>query len=132
MLQGFKEFISRGNAIELAVGVIIAAAFTPIIQAVTDLVMGLIAAIFGEPNFDSVGAFTVNNALIQPGTIITALMNFLLVAFALYFFIVVPMNRLAAQRKTEEPKAKPEDVVLLQEIRDLLAQRQEGPAAREI
>ncbi|HZK06231.1 MAG TPA: large conductance mechanosensitive channel protein MscL [Actinomycetaceae bacterium] len=121
MLKGFKEFITRGNVIELAVGVIIANSFTPVVESVTNLIMGLIAAIFGSPNFDEVGMFTLNNAVIQPGTIITTVVNFLLVAVAVYFFIVVPMNTLAARRKTEEPKEKPEDVVLLQEIKDILA-----------
>lgn len=123
MFKGFKDFISRGNALELAVGVIIAGAFTPVVNAVTNVIMGLIAAIFGQPNFDAVGAFTLNGALIQPGAIITALVNFVLVAFAVYFFIVVPMNRLNARRKAEEAAVVPDDVALLTEIRDLLSKR---------
>ncbi len=126
MFKGFKDFISRGNALELAVGVIIAGAFTPVVNAVTNVIMGLIAAIFGQPNFDAVGAFTLNGALIQPGAIITALVNFVLVAFAVYFFIVVPMNRLNARRKAEEAAVVPDDVALLTEIRDLLSERAES------
>ena len=120
MIQGFKEFISRGNVIDLAVGVIIGAAFSPIVTALTDnVIMALIAAIFGKPNFDEVGHFVVNGADIMPGTVITALVNFLLIAFAVYFFIVVPMNKL--RKPTEESPAEPtEDVKLLTEIRDLL------------
>lgn len=123
MLNGFKEFIARGNAIDLAVGVIIGGAFGPIVTAVTDVIMGLIGAIFGKPNFDAVGQFVVNGATIQPGAIITALVNFLLIAFAVYFAIVLPMNKLAARRKKEatEPAAPADDVRLLTEIRDLLA-----------
>ncbi|WP_124054322.1 large conductance mechanosensitive channel protein MscL [Arcanobacterium ihumii] len=126
MLKGFKEFISRGNVIDLAVGVIIGGAFSPIIVALTDKVlMPLIAAIFGKPNFDQVGAFTVNGAMIMPGTIVTALVNFLIVAAALYFFVVAPMNKLNRKRD-ENPDAvedaPADDVALLTEIRDLLAQ----------
>ena len=123
MLQGFKEFIARGNAIDLAVGVIIGGAFAPIVAAVTAVLMGIIGGLFGQPNFDQVGAFTMNGAEILPGAIITQLANFLLVAFALYFFIIVPMNKLAENRKKEEEVEKPEDVVLLGEIKELLAQQ---------
>lgn len=124
MLQGFKEFISRGNAIDLAVGVIIGGAFAPIVTAVTDVIMGVIAAFIGQPNFDSVLAFSINGSdPIQPGTILTAIVNFLLIAFALYFFIVIPMNKLAESRKKEdvEPEAPADDVRMLTEIRDILA-----------
>lgn len=124
MLQGFKEFISRGNAIDLAVGVVIGAAFSGVVTALVDkFINPLIGALFGEPNFDSVGAFKLNGALIQPGAILTALVSFLLVALALYFFVVVPMNKMAERRVAgidEEPTAPAEDVLLLTEIRDLL------------
>ncbi|NCD17261.1 MAG: large conductance mechanosensitive channel protein MscL [Actinobacteria bacterium] len=125
MLQGFKEFITRGNAIDLAVGVIIGGAFAPIVAAVTAVIMGIIGGLFGQPNFDQVGSFMVNDAEILPGAIVTAIINFLIVAAALYFFVVVPMNKLAARRKEEntEPEAPAEDVRVLTEIRDLLAAR---------
>lgn len=127
MIQGFKEFISKGNVLDLAVAVIIGASFTPIVKSVTDVIMGIIGAIVGQPNFDSVLQFSIRGSdPIQPGTIITAIVNFLLVAFALYFAIVVPMNALKKRRakeeaeKAEEPS---EDVKLLAEIRDLLAEK---------
>ncbi|WP_276670168.1 large conductance mechanosensitive channel protein MscL [Schaalia cardiffensis] len=127
MIQGFKEFISKGNVLDLAVAVIIGASFTPIVKSVTDVIMGIIGAVVGQPNFDSVLQFSINGSdPIQPGTIITAIVNFLLVAFALYFAIVVPMNALKKRRakeeaeKAEEPS---EDVKLLAEIRDLLAEK---------
>lgn len=127
MIQGFKEFISKGNVLDLAVAVIIGASFTPIVKSVTDVIMGIIGAVVGQPNFDSVLQFSINGSdPIQPGTIITAIVNFLLVAFALYFAIVVPMNALKKRRakeeaeKAEEPS---EDVKLLSEIRDLLAEK---------
>lgn len=124
MLKGFKEFISRGNAIDLAVGMVIGAAFTTVVTALVKQVINpLIGGLFGEQNFDDVFQFTVGTATVQPGAVITALVNFLLVAFALYFFIVLPMNALAARRKKEEAAETPEvseDVQLLSEIRDLL------------
>lgn len=127
MIQGFKEFISKGNVLDLAVAVIIGASFTPIVKSVTDVIMGIIGAVVGQPNFDSVLQFSINGSdPIQPGTIITAIVNFLLVAFALYFAIVVPMNALKKRRakedaeKVEEPS---EDVKLPGEIRDLLAEK---------
>ncbi len=127
MIQGFKEFISKGNVLDLAVAVIIGASFTPIVKSVTDVIMSIIGAIVGQPNFDSVLQFSIRGSdPIQPGTIITAIVNFLLVASALYFAIVVPMNALNKRRakedaeKVEEPS---EDVKLLSEIRDLLAEK---------
>lgn len=128
MLQGFKDFISRGNAVDLAVGVVIGAAFNSVITALVEgFINPLLGAIFGQPNFDSVGQFTVNSATIQPGVILTALLQFLIVAAALYFFVVLPLNKLAERRaKGEEPEseAPAEDVALLTEIRDLLARQQ--------
>jgi len=124
MLKGFKEFISRGNAIDLAVGMVIGAAFTTVVTALVKQVINpLIGGLFGEQNFDDVFKFTIGTATVQPGAVITALVNFLLVAFALYFFIVLPMNALAARRKKEEAAETPEvseGVQLLSEIRDLL------------
>lgn len=124
MLKGFKEFISRGNAIDLAVGMVIGTAFTAVVTALVKQVINpLIGGLFGEQNFDDVFQFTIGTATVQPGAVITALVNFLLVAFALYFFIILPMNALAARRKKEEAVETPEvseDVQLLSEIRDLL------------
>ncbi|OKL47362.1 large conductance mechanosensitive channel protein MscL [Boudabousia marimammalium] len=126
MLKGFKEFVMRGNIVELAVAVIIAGAFAPIVKAVTDFILNLIGAIFGAPSFDAVGQFTVNGAVIQPGTILTAIANFLLVAAAVYFMVVMPMQKAEARRAKAEPAAEAEEVVpseevlLLREIRDSL------------
>lgn len=124
MLKGFKEFIARGNAIDLAVGVVIGAAFGAVVTGLVDsFINPLISLIAGEPNFDDIG-FTLNGVLFPIGQIITAVVNFLLVAFAIYFFVVTPMNKLSARMKKEEaPEAPPEpseDVVLLREIRDQL------------
>lgn len=130
MIQGFKEFISKGNALDLAVAVIIGAAFTPIVTAITNVIMGIIGAVVGKPNFDSVLQFTINGSdPIQPGTIITAVVNFLLVAAAVYFAIIVPMNKIKAttakkEEAVEEAPATPStEEQLLTEIRDLLANK---------
>ncbi|MCI5825946.1 MAG: large conductance mechanosensitive channel protein MscL [Arcanobacterium sp.] len=121
MFQGFKEFISRGNVIDLAVGVIIGGAFAPIVKTLADnVIMALIAAIFGKPNFDHVGEFVLNGAKVMPGTVITAIVNFLLIAVAVYFCIVVPMNKFRKTKEAEEVAEPSEDVALLTEIRDLL------------
>lgn len=128
MIKGFKEFIAQGNALELAVAVIIGAAFKPIVDAITKVILDMIGQIIGSPNFDSVGQFKLAadaTEFIQPGTIVTALVNFLLVALAVYFCIVMPMNKLKARQKkaADEAPAEPTDVELLAEIRDLLAGR---------
>lgn len=127
VFQGFKDFISRGNAIELAVGVVIGAAFGAVIAAIQNGFIGpLIAAIFGKPDLTNVWLFTINGAVFSIGLILDALLKFLITAAAVYFVIVLPLNALAARRKRgqeEEPKAPSEDILLLQEIRDLLASR---------
>lgn len=125
MIQGFKDFIARGNALEMAVGIVIGAAFGAVIEALTDKVLNpLIGAIFGQPNLDRIWVISTRGGEILPGAILTALINFLLVAAAVYFFVVVPVNKLAELRKKEEDITEEElsaDVALLTEIRDLLA-----------
>ena len=127
ILNGFKEFISRGNAVDLAVGVVIGAAFGAVIDSiVTSILEPLIAAIFGKPDLTGVAAFTINGANFSIGLILNALLQFLLTAAAVYFVIVLPINAMQARRKkgeAAEPAAPAEDVLLLQEIRDLLAAR---------
>lgn len=125
MLEGFKEFIARGNAVELAVGVVIGGAFTAVVTALVDgIINPLIAGLFGRPNLDQIWVISLGDAQVLPGMVLTALINFLLVAAAVYFLVVVPLNRLAARRAApEEPEEEPEtpqDVALLTEIRDLL------------
>ena len=127
MFKGFKEFISQGNALELAVAVIIGAAFSPIVDTITKVIMTILGQIIGKPNFDSVGQFKLiasATEFVQPGTIITAVVNFLLVAAAVYFAIVLPMNKLKerlAKQKAADEANEVTDVELLTEIRDLLA-----------
>jgi len=120
MIKGFRDFISRGNVIDLAVGVIIGSLFSAIVTALVENIMNpLIAAIFGQPNFDDVLAITLRDSQIRIGVVLTAIVNFLLTAIAVYFFIVVPMNKLKSKEE-QAPAAPAEDVALLTEIRDLL------------
>ena len=127
MLKGFREFITKGNVIDLAVAVVIGAAFTQVVNAVVQwLVTPLIAAIFGQPNLNDVAAFTINDAQFSIGAILTAVINFLLVAAAVYFVLIAPLNKyreLRAEGAEDEPQAPPEDVLVLQEIRDLIRDR---------
>jgi large conductance mechanosensitive channel len=126
MLKGFKDFILRGNVVDLAVAVVIGAAFSGIVTAFSkDFIGGLIGIIGGSPDFGAAG-FTVNGSKVIYGSTITAAINFLIVAAVIYFLIVVPLNTLMTRRKRgEEPEvvATPEDIALLQEIRDLLRDR---------
>lgn len=129
MLAGFKNFIMRGNVIELAVAFVIGAAFVALVTKVVDgIITPLIAAIVGSPNLDGAMIAEVNGAQFLFGSVLGAIINFLLVAAAVYFLIVAPMNALAERRKAgiePEPEAPAEDVLLLQEIRDLLAARRD-------
>ena len=124
---GFKDFVARGNVVELAVAVVIGAAFSKVVTAVVDgFINPLVAAIFGKHDLKNVWNFPINSAHFSIGSILDALLNFLLTAAAIYFVIIVPVNALAARRKRgeePEPAAPPEDVLLLQEIRNLLAER---------
>jgi large conductance mechanosensitive channel len=121
MLKGFKDFLMRGNVVDLAVAVIIGAAFGTVVKAFVDVIMSLIGKLGGHPNFND----------IQPGGVplgafITALVTFIIVAAAIYFVVVRPLNKLAERRaRGVEPKteAPSEEVVLLTEIRDSLRTR---------
>lgn len=131
MLKGFKDFVLRGNVVDLAVAVVVGAAFTLVVKSLVEgIVNPLIAALFGRPDLSRVGTFTVNDAEFSLGLVLDAVVNFLLVAAAIYVLVVTPVNRLMAMRKRgEEPEvASPsEDIVLLQQIRDLLAERRGTP-----
>ena len=107
MLKGFKEFILRGNVIDLAVAVVIGAAFGAVVTAfVTDIITPLIAAIFGKPDFSDL-TFTINNSRFLYGDFINAVISFLLIAAAVYFVVVAPMNKLAERRaRGQEPDTK--------------------------
>lgn len=129
MLSGFKDFIMRGNVVDLAVAVVIGAAFSTVVTALVEgLINPLIAALFGSPDLTGVGVFLLNGAEFSVGLVLDAILKFLMVAAAIYFLIVLPMNKLAERRKAgvePEPEKPAEDILLLQEIRDLLATRRE-------
>ncbi|MDO5061149.1 MAG: large conductance mechanosensitive channel protein MscL [Actinomycetaceae bacterium] len=132
MLEGFKNFIMRGNVVDLAVGVVIGAAFAGITNTLVEKVINpFIAGLVGKPSFDHVLAFDFglfgDKATIQFGALLTSVVNFLLVAAAIYFVVVLPMNKIAEKRAAavaeEAPaeKSASAEELLLAEIRDLLA-----------
>jgi large conductance mechanosensitive channel len=121
VIKEFKEFIAKGNVIDLAVAVVIGAAFALIVTAfVNGILMPIIGIVGGKPTFDDY-TVTVNNSIIRYGTFISALVNFLIIAFAV-FLVVKAINKMQTMRKTEEEKEEEldEEVLLLTEIRDLL------------
>ncbi len=127
MLAEFKAFLMRGNVVDLTVAVVIGAAFGLVVQAfVADIITPIIAAIFGKPDFSSL-TFTINGSVFRYGDFLNALIAFVTVAAAIFFFVVKPMNVLAARRAAgQEPEAEPAPTVdqqLLTEIRDLLKAR---------
>ena len=121
MLRGFRDFIMRGNVVDLAVAVVIGAAFGAVVAAFADdFVGGILGAIGGSTDFGDAG-FTVNGSKIVYGSTLTALIQFVIVAAAIYFVIVVPMQELARRRGAAEKSPAPSDeTLLLTEIRDLL------------
>ncbi|KAB7790137.1 MscL family protein [Bifidobacterium leontopitheci] len=147
MIDGFKKFISRGNMIDMAVGVVMGGAVTAVVNAIVNhLINPLIAMIFGKPDMDGLLAFTFNGATVSFGAILGALLNFLIIAVAVYFFILVPINKFRdmteamlvkaklkeaadakaeadAQAEAAQPSAEEQTVALLTEIRDELAKR---------
>jgi large conductance mechanosensitive channel len=99
----FKAFILRGNVVDLAVAVVIGVAFGAVVTAlVADLITPLIAAIFGKPDFSNL-TFTINKSQFLYGDFLNAVITFLSVAAAIFFFVVKPLNMLMARRKTEPP-----------------------------
>jgi large conductance mechanosensitive channel len=126
MIKGFRAFLLRGNVIDLAIAVVIGAAFGGVVSAFADdFIGGLIGVIGGSPDFGRAG-FTVNGSKIVYGSTITALINFLIVAAVVYFVVVIPMTRL--QRRSDrdadaETPAPSDEARLLTEIRDLLRER---------
>jgi large conductance mechanosensitive channel len=107
VLKGFRDFITKGNVIDLAVAVVIGAAFIAVVNAVVEgLITPLIAAIFGEPDLNEVGTFTINGAHFSIGLILTAMINFLLVAAAVYFVLIAPMNAFRSRRPSLPRKSR--------------------------
>lgn len=130
IIAGFKEFIVRGNVVDLAVGIIIGAAFKMVVDSLVEkFINPLVGGLVGKPNFDSFLQFTIgsgdNQALVQPGAVLTALVNFLIMALVIYLLIVTPMNSYRRhQEETDKPEEVPADIALLTEIRDSLQNRE--------
>jgi large conductance mechanosensitive channel len=126
MFKGFREFVMRGNVVDLAVGIVIGAAFTTLVNAfVAGVINPIISAVFGKQNLDKVAAFTIHNADFSLGHVLGAVLNFLLVAAAVYFLVVIPINKLRArfEKPAEEEALAATEVELLTEIRDALRAR---------
>jgi large conductance mechanosensitive channel len=124
MIKEFREFILRGNVVDLAIAVVIGAAFGAVVTAlVTDLITPLIGAIGGETKFDD-AVFTINGSEFAYGHFLNTVISFLTIAAVIFFLVVKPLNLLLSRRKeadvTPEAEAPAEDVRLLAEIRDLL------------
>jgi large conductance mechanosensitive channel len=106
-MKGFKQFLLRGNVVDMAVGIIIGAAFAAIVTAfVKDLLTPLIAAIFAQPDFSAL-SFTVNSSTFMYGDFINALLSFVIVAAVVYFFVVLPINALVARTRKEPTTVDP-------------------------
>jgi large conductance mechanosensitive channel len=106
-MKGFKQFILRGNVLDLAVAVVIGAAFGAVVTAlVKDLITPIIAAIVGKPDFSSI-AFTVNGSKFLIGDFINAVVSFVLIGAAVYFFVVLPVNTLLARIRRGEATPDP-------------------------
>jgi large conductance mechanosensitive channel len=107
MLSGFKQFILRGNVVDLAVGVVIGAAFGTVVTAmVKDIINPIIALLVGKPDFTGI-SFAIRGTVFPVGDFITALVSFLLIAAAVYFFVVTPINALIARTRKAQVPADP-------------------------
>ncbi len=124
VLKEFRDFLIQGDLIALAVAFIMGLAFIPVVDAFTNgIVMNLLAAIVGEPNFNSIH-LDIGDSRLEIGTFITALVNLIITGAAVFFFIVKPVQMIRERRKESgDPVPDPEEVVLLREIRDSLRSR---------
>lgn len=142
MIQEFKDFVNKGNVIDLAVAVVIGAAFAPVVGTFVDRVMmPLIGMVVGQPNFDTLGVFACQDIPAEGaaeglivsgnlmcsgsvGAVLTVIINFLLVALAVFLVIKAYNSTKAPEPEVEaEPEPDPEDIILLRDIRDSLANR---------
>lgn len=130
MLKGFKEFLMRGNVVDLAVAVVIGAAFVAIVKAFTDGIVNPLLAVFGNAaSPEGLGFRLVSDkpaTFIEVGNIITTTINFLIVAAILYFGVVLPYNTYKKRRAAAGDEMAKTDNELLAEIRDLLADQRDG------
>jgi large conductance mechanosensitive channel len=107
MLSGFRQFVMRGNVLDLAVAVVIGGAFGAVVTAlVKDLLTPLIAALVGKPDFSAI-SLTINNSQLLIGAFLNEVVSFFLIAAAVYFSVVAPVNAIVARRRRGEPPADP-------------------------
>jgi large conductance mechanosensitive channel len=122
MLDEFKRFVLRGNVVDLAIAVVVGAAFTAVVTAmVRDLITPLIAAIGGKPNFESL-TFTVHHSTFMYGDFLNALISFVIMAAVVFFFVVQPVNHLIrlSRRGKQDIAAQDPQLIVLEQIRDEL------------
>lgn len=135
MLKGFKDFIMQGNVVDLATAVVIGAAFAGVVNALVDnVLMPLISALVGAPDYDQFFVVTINDNDLRFGVLLTQVVNFLLIAAAIYFVVIMPMNKIIEARhkvlgEPEEELEKTDE--LLTEIRDLLQSQAQASGASD-
>jgi large conductance mechanosensitive channel len=133
VLKGFKDFLLRGNVVELAVAVVIGVAFNSVVTSFTDNIINPVIAAMGGANVNGL-AFQIvpgnDESVVNIGKVLSATINFVLIAAAVYFIFVIPLKVLEERRRRglEPEPAEPTDVEVLKEIRDLLAAQQQGRA----
>jgi large conductance mechanosensitive channel len=116
MLKEFRDFLLRGNIVELAVAFVIGLAFAAVVNAlVNDLIMPIIAMIIGKPNFDDL-TFTINNATFRYGAFITVVIQFIAIAAAVFFFVVKPVNALLKRYRSPAEEGMPDEERRHQEL----------------
>jgi len=120
-MTGFKNFILRGNLVELAVAFIMATAFAAVVTATVAMIMDVVGLLGDQPNFSG-----YEPGGVSVGAFITALIAFVILAAVVYFFIVMPYTKAQERFFPKEEPGTPDDIALLEEIRDLLAQRNTG------
>ena len=137
LIQGFKEFVMRGNVIDLAVAVVVGAAFTAVVKSFTDEIINPVIAAFGGLdtggfgfclNSGDAGCTADNPTFVDFGAVFSVLISFLITMLVVYFIFVLPMNKARSMAIKEAPKVDetPADVLLLPQIRDLLARQEDG------
>jgi large conductance mechanosensitive channel len=133
-LRGFKDFVLRGNVIDLSVGIVIGAAFTALVKSFTDAVILPALQLFHAGENQLGGGITVHTTFFPLSTFANGIITFLITAAVLYFFVVTPVNKFAERRKKgiePEPKSPSEEILLLREIRDALKSGGAVPVTRQ-
>jgi len=134
VFQGFKDFIMRGNVVDLAVGIVIGAAFTSVVNTFTTAFIKPLIQLISGGSGVSAGTFKINGVAFDYASFLNSVITFLITAAVLYFFVVYPLNLLAERRRRGEeppPTAPSEEIVLLTQIRDALVSGRTSSSARD-